>query len=145
MKLIHADIADEKLNPDLLVVTTNGCLTHEGKLVMGAGVALKFRNSYPGIDAILGAHVQNKGNTPCLIKQWTPHICSLPTKNRWQDPSPISLVTESLQRLVTLVDYHGYQRVVLPCPGVGYGMLSWVQVKPICAELLDDRFTVVTL
>jgi O-acetyl-ADP-ribose deacetylase (regulator of RNase III) len=144
MKQTTADIADKTLKPDLVVVTTNGCLTHTGLLVMGAGVALKFKRSYPGIDAILGTWVQERGNVPCLITKWAPHIISLPTKNHWQDPSPIDLVESSLRRLMDIVDYHGYQRIVMPRVGCGLGGLSWEKdVRPLCIRYLDDRFTVV--
>lgn len=144
MKQITADIADRTLRPDLVVVTTNGCRTHMGALVMGAGVALKFKLSYPGIDLILGEWVQEKGNVPCLIRKWTPHIISLPTKNHWQDPSPIDLVENSLRRLVDIVDYHGYRNVVMPRPGCGNGGLAWKGViEELCVKYLDDRFTVV--
>lgn len=124
------------------VVTTNGVVKENGELVMGAGVALEAKKRFPGLPAKLGKWVLEYGNRPFICKQ--EGIITFPTKHNWRDLSHPLLITESTERLVEIADKYLILHVVLPRPGCGNGGLTWDFVRPILAERLDHRFTVIS-
>ena len=56
------------------------------------------------------------------------------------------LIANSLVELVQLADKHPeWKTIVMPRLGCGAGELSWEnQIKPMCEDVLDDRFHVYT-
>ena len=54
---IAGDFWDHAQDYDVLVVPTNGVLTKDNKLVMGAGLARQFRDKYSGIDSYFGGRL----------------------------------------------------------------------------------------
>ena len=56
------------------------------------------------------------------------------------------LIADSLIELVVLADEHpAWKTIVMPRPGCGAGELSWEnQIKPMCEDVLDNRFHVYT-
>lgn len=65
-------------------------------------------------------------------------------KHHWREPADLTLIHRSAYQLVALSDKFGYSRVVLPRTGAGNGRLVWRDVRPTLAEVLDNRFTVVS-
>ena len=128
-----------------ICVTTNGVVKKDGRLVMGAGIAKQARDRFLGIDAFAGDAVRWNGNkTQVIWLSGATDIIALPTKDHCRDPSPVSLITKSIEELVILSDENGYNKVLLPRPGCGHGGLNWERdVKPLLQERLDDRFIVV--
>ena len=135
------------------VVTTNGMLKRDGKLVMGAGIAKYCRDTFPGIDAILGWHVKQSGNVPAWTAAWEDfhreaagldpfvNVISCPTKHDWRNPSDLNLIVDSCRRLPAIADEIGLDRIYLPALGCGLGGLNWKNaVMPAIAGILDDRF-----
>ena len=135
-------------------VTTNGVVKADGKLVMGAGIARYARDSFPGIDAVLGEHVKCGGNVPAWLPALLdPHreaagldpkvnVVTCPTKRHWKDPSDPGLIAASCRKLVEMAGTYGLERVYLPPLGCANGGLDWKRdVEPVCSAVLDDRFT----
>ncbi|WP_275451504.1 macro domain-containing protein [Geobacter anodireducens] len=56
-------------------------------------------------------------------------------------PAPIR---RSAAELRALADREGWTRVIVPRPGCGGGGLAWQDVRPLLADILDDRFTMIT-
>ena len=56
----------------------------------------------------------------------------------------IEIIKQSAYQLVELADSNPWNTIVLPRPGCGAGELSWEQVEPVLANILDDRFKVIT-
>lgn len=54
MRLARGDMWSAYDGADLFLVTTNGVVTRDGKLVMGAGIARQARDRFPGLDEALG-------------------------------------------------------------------------------------------
>lgn len=130
---------------DLRLVTTNGHITPKGKVVMGRGCALELRDAAPGVDARLAKLVRRFGNRVFRIARINGAVvASLPVKHHWREEADPDLIVRSVHQLVELANKFNYTRVVLPRPGCGNGRLSWKEVKPLIAPLLDDRFTVVS-
>ncbi len=134
---------------DAICFTSNGIVKADGSLVMGAGVAKEFAEYYPWLPKVMGHKVKLLGNIPHLINYYNfttykPAIISFPTKHHWKNPSDLELIKKSASALKKITDTKGYNKVVLPRPGVGLGGLSWPeQVKPAIENILDDRFCVV--
>ena len=145
MKNFKGNIFDYIQRVDAICVTTNGVVKANGHNVMGAGLAKQFANRYPSLPSLVGAHIKYHNNTTntFTIPQQKAKVISLPTKNNWKDKSDISLIEQSLTKLVQIADDEDYKFVILTKPGCGLGGLKWVDVKPICEKLLDDRFWII--
>ncbi|MDB5955685.1 MAG: Appr-p processing protein [Ramlibacter sp.] len=117
---------------DALVNTVNT----EG--VMGKGIALQFRNSYPAmyqnyLDAcksgriMLGEmHVYDLG----AIGDGPRWIINFPTKGHWRSKSRIADIEEGLKSLVQTIQRLQIRSIAVPPLGCGNGGLDWAEVKP---------------
>jgi len=105
-----------------VIVTTNGVLKEDGKLVMGKGVALSATYKYPDIDAILGRMVKWYGNKPFYIKG--ANMISWPTKHDWRYDSSMSLIVEGAYIIKEMIDFYDFKYVYSPWPGCGNGNLD---------------------
>lgn len=143
MKIVNADILKAK-GYDAICVTTNGIVKKDGSLVMGAGIALQFKNKYPDLPFILGRKVATYGNQPFYVRTNTGQsIVSFPTKENYKDKSSLDLIISSAQRIKNLANKFYWTKVAIPAPGVGLGGLSWSQdVEPALSKILDDRFVI---
>jgi len=136
---------------DAVCFTSNEVIKKDGKLVMGAGVAKQFRDTFPGLDQEAGTSVKKYGNACKIIRSMhflgtMLEIIAFPTKGHWKNPSDIKLIRQSALELLEMANKHGWKQVYLPAPGVGLGGLSWKnEVKPLLEKILDDRFIVTFL
>lgn len=141
---------------DARVVTTNGFVKTDGDLVMGGGCAKEARDRWPTIAQLLGERVTKWGNHVQVLQPedygGELPLISFPTKPAYGpkgEPgfkvgSDLKLIRRSTAQLVAVTNAFGWQAVVLPRPGVGLGGLDWQTVRPLLADLLDERFTVVS-
>lgn len=132
---------------DARCITTNGSIKKDKHGVMGRGVARQAKQYYPGVDELLGAHLEANGNhTGVLVEgnRQTMTLVALPVKRTWDAKAEVVLIKRSLDELIALADARGWKTVILPRPGCGNGRLSWEWVvKPLVESRLDDRFVVV--
>ena len=134
---------------DAHVITTNGFVKKTGECVMGRGCAKEARDMFPGLALRLGGMIQDRGNKVHHIgspKMDTPvkNLVSFPVKHNWWENADPLLIGHSAIELETLTTLEGWDTVVLPRPGVGNGKLPWYQVRALLAEILDDRFHIIT-
>ena len=131
---------------DLRMITTNPIVRKkDGACVMGRGCALEAKTRYPGIEYRLGELLKAYGNRVMRIGRYDDVvIASFPVKRHWREEAVPELIRRSARQLVELADKFGYRNVVLPRPGCGNGKLSWSEIRPLLAEVLDERFTVLT-
>lgn len=132
---------------DLRCITTNGATRKsDGAAVMGRGCAREAKTKFPGIDFRLGELLRKHGNRVMRLMKLPDgsHLASFPVKHNWREQADPDLIRRSAEQLVALADKFGYERVVLPRPGCGNGKLSYDQVRPILAGVLDERFAVIT-
>jgi len=146
MKEIKGDFWDCAPDYEVLCVTTNGVVKSNNNLVMGGGIARQFRNRYVTLASLLGNHVLRAGNVPKLTNFIdSPSVLSIPTKNEWTGPSPISLVLKSAVLAVRLLDQTSFTKILSVQPGCGLGGLDWKEVKPVLEKAgWDDRFTIIS-
>ena len=104
--------------------------------VMGAGLALRFKELYPGN---VGAYVRACGTGRLRLgrvhvyETGLPHpsfIINFPTKRHWLDPSRLEDIDAGLEALVSEVKWHHIQSIAVPALGCGLGGLRWEDVLP---------------
>jgi hypothetical protein len=133
---------------DAFVVTTNGIVKRNGAAVMGAGVALYARETFPGIDMRLGQLLKQHGNRVFNMGTYESpvgkpqRVVTFPTKKDWKDPSDPNLILKSCAELIEMTDEFGWSRVILPPVGTGNGGLNTEYVREMLEPILDNRFVV---
>ena len=104
--------------------------------VMGKGIALMFRESFPDNTRVYAAACKAGEvrvgrmlvtENPTLIgPRW---IINFPTKKHWRNPSKLEWVRAGLKDLACAVQEHGIRSVAVPPLGCGNGGLEWDQVR----------------
>ena len=62
----------------------------------------------------------------------------------WMAKASLTIIEDSCRCLTLMAALEEWQTVVLPKPGCGAGELDWEkQVKPLVADLLDNRFYII--
>lgn len=111
--------------------------------IMGAGLALAFKQRYPVMfEEYRRACAQN------LVQPGKPHVWSnpnapetiinVPTKRHWRQPSRYDDVELSLVWLRDYLVDKGEVRIALPALGAGLGGLDWERVKELIIKHLSD-------
>lgn len=129
----------------IIVITTNGGVRRDGACVMGRGCARTARDRFAGLDQHLGSLIREHGNRAFRLGTWDGiPLASMPVKHNWSDTADVDLITTSARQLVEMADKFHWERIVVPRPGCGNGGLDWDDVRPHLADVLDDRFDVIT-
>lgn len=143
MKEIRGNLWDVEC--DLRVLTTNGIVKKDGACVMGRGCAYEAKTRFPGMEFRLGELLREHGNRVMRLGRYGgTMIASFPVKHHWKQEAEPVLIRRSAEQLVALADKFGHEHIAIPRPGCGNGKLSWDDVRKVLAEILDDRFLVVT-
>ena len=121
--------------------------------VMGKGIALMFRETFPDNarayedackagDVHVG-HVLATRNPALLGPRWIIHF---PTKKHWRNASKVEWIRDGLKDLMKVVRQNEIRSVALPPLGCGNGGLEWEQVRreieAATVELPDVEFIV---
>lgn len=124
----------------VIVITTNGSLTPDGRAIFGRGVARQAALRHPGLAEKLGGLLAAQGNH---VFDLGCGIVTFPVEETpWSLPD-LRIVARSAEELRQLADSSGWQQVVVPRPGCGGG-LAWQDVKPLLTPWFDGRFTVIS-
>ncbi len=131
---------------DLRVITTNGDINRHGAAVMGRGCAREAAERISGLEYHFARLLRRHGNRVMRLTKPAKGaaLASFPVKHHWREQADPDLIVRSAHQLVALADKFGYSRIVLARPGCGNGSLCWEDVRPLIADVLDDRFSVVT-
>lgn len=130
---------------DLRVITTNPAINARNQAVMGRGCALEAKRRIPGLEYRFAGLLREHGNRVMRLARYRgADLASFPVKHHWKEEADPELIRSSARQLAALADKFGYNNVVLPRPGCGNGRLSWREVHPVLAQILDGRFTAVT-
>lgn len=68
MKTYKCNIWNYADHVDAICFTSNGYVKPNGCAVMGRGIALDTKNKFPGIDKLLGNHIEKNGNNVGVIQ-----------------------------------------------------------------------------
>jgi O-acetyl-ADP-ribose deacetylase (regulator of RNase III) len=116
--------------------------------VMGKGIALQFKKTFPEMfreyEKLCASgqlqpgqvHVYERGE---LLNPR--YIINFPTKRHWREKAKLQYIREGLQALVSEVQLRHIRSLAIPALGSGLGELKWDQVFPLikeaCAQLPD--------
>ncbi len=113
--------------------------------VMGKGIALMFRESFPfaarAYEEACKAGEVRVGcmfvteNAELVSPRW---IINFPTKKHWRQPSKLEWVREGLKDLVRVIRERGIHSIAIPPLGCGNGGLEWSQVRSEIEAALAD-------
>lgn len=113
--------------------------------VMGKGIALMFKEAFPGNfhayeDAckhkeIKIGHMFVTENRTLSGPRW---IINFPTKKHWRQPSKLEWIIEGLGDLRAVIREHEIRSIALPPLGAGNGGLDWAEVRPEVVRALGN-------
>lgn len=109
--------------------------------VMGAGLALEFKNRYPKNYWAYKEWCRNRNGYDIVFFFQTRNIiiCNLATKYHWNQKSNKVLIDRGLTRLTNYVNMNQslVNSVAIPALGCGLGGLDWNEVKPMIVSNLS--------
>lgn len=113
--------------------------------VAGKGIALQFRQAYPGNFRAYERAAKNGDVVPGRMFVWStgqlqlPHyIINFPTKRHWRGNSRLSDIISGLQDLVGVIAEYQIKSIAVPPLGCGNGGLKWSDVRPLIVDALKD-------
>jgi len=127
-----------KADAEALVNTVN-CVG-----VMGRGIALHFKNAYPGNFKAYAAACKRSDVQPGRMFVYetglpTPRwIINFPTKRHWRGKSRIEDIEAGMDALVAEIRARDISSVAIPPLGSGLGGLAWRDVRPTIERALAD-------
>jgi O-acetyl-ADP-ribose deacetylase (regulator of RNase III) len=113
--------------------------------VMGKGIALQFKKSFPNnfkayaeackkeLIGIGNLFVFRDSNLSTGEKV----IINFPTKKSWRKPSEYSYIEEGLNDLIRIINIEQIKSVAIPPLGAGNGGLEWEKVKKMIEQRLS--------
>lgn len=124
-----------EVDADILINTVN-CVG-----VMGAGVALAFKNKYPDMYKEYKQYCNLGLISPGKLHIWNNDdktIINFPTKRNWRNKSKYEDIQSGLLALKEYLSTVGSSRVALPALGCGHGGLDWKIVSKMISDNLGD-------
>lgn len=128
-----------KDDSDALINTVN-CVG-----VMGRGIALQFKNAWPGnFDDYAAACKRNEVQPGRMFVHETGlltpprFIINFPTKRHWRGKSRIEDIEAGLVALVAVIRAKGIRSIAIPPLGSGLGGLEWSEVRPCIERAMQD-------
>lgn len=113
--------------------------------VMGKGIALQFKQAYPGnFRAYEAACRRGEVRLGEMFTYETGllenprFIVNFPTKGHWRSKSRLGDIRSGLADLRRVIHDRGIRSIAIPPLGCGNGGLSWREVRPLIAEALGD-------
>lgn len=104
--------------------------------VMGKGIALMFRDSFPtNAELYVKAAKEKRIKVGRMFVTENPRfsgprwIINFPTKKHWRHPAKLEWIKSGLQDLVRVVREKGIRSIAIPPLGSGAGRLDWRSVR----------------
>lgn len=112
--------------------------------VMGKGIALQFKNAFPGMFKAYNSAAKRGEIKLGQMHVWQTqaldgpqYIINFPTKGHWRSKSRIVDIDSGLVDLVNVVREHGITSIAVPPLGCGNGGLDWADVEPRIRAAFD--------
>jgi len=108
---------------------------------MGKGLALEFKNRFPGLFEAYTNDLLDKRlaiGAPTIWKGKERWVVNFPTKDDWRNPSEYSYIEKGLAGLRAKLDEWGVLSLAIPPLGCGLGSLDWKKVRPMIEASLGD-------
>jgi len=133
IEFVQGDIFDKEV--DIRINTVN-CVG-----VMGAGVALAFKQRYPEMFKDYQSACKSGLVRPGVMHIWRSlegdWIINFPTKRDWKEPSRYEDIDSGLDDLRQYLNSIGPVTVALPALGCGHGGLDWNRVSDMISQKLE--------
>ncbi|MGD0443452.1 MAG: macro domain-containing protein [Edaphobacter sp.] len=137
MKFTHGNLLEAPVEALVNTVNTVG--------VMGKGIALMFKEAFPGNFRAYEDACKHKEvkigrmfvteNRTFSGPRW---IVNFPTKKHWRQPSKLEWIIEGLGDLRKFIQENEIRSIALPPLGAGNGGLEWTEVRPELERVLGD-------
>lgn len=130
-----------EIRGDLFAVPNLDALAHGVNCVgvMGAGIAVRFRDTWPEMFSHYREACRQGVLQPGGIIAWRtlgrgPWVYNLATQDRIGPHAKLDWIEESLTKMVRLALKDGVKRIGMPRLGCGLGGLSYADVRPLIAN-----------
>ena len=138
IRYVEGDIVESQA--DALVNTVN-CVG-----VMGRGIALQFKEAFPGNFKAYAAACKRGEVRPGRMFVYETgeltgprYIINFPTKVHWRGKSRIEYIESGLEALVAEVrERDDIRSIAIPPLGTGLGGLAWTEVRPLIDRAMDE-------
>lgn len=137
IKFVQGNLFDAPVDALVNTVNTVG--------IMGKGIALMFKEAFPGNFRAYEAACKAKDvrvgrmfvteNATFKGPRW---IINFPTKEHWRQPSRIEWIETGLKDLRNFIEAKEIRSIALPPLGAGNGGLDWKEVKQEIIQTLSD-------
>ena len=114
--------------------------------VMGRGIALQFKQTFPDNFKAYAAACKRQEVLPGRMFVFDTHqlaapryIINFPTKRHWRDKSRIEDIESGLAALVQVIRERRIRSIAVPPLGSGLGGLDWAQVRLRIEAALGER------
>lgn len=108
---------------------------------MGKGLALEFKNRFPGLFESYTNDLLDKRlaiGAPTIWKGKEKWVVNFPTKDDWRKPSEYEYIEKGLVGLRPKLDEWSVLSLAIPPLGCGLGSLDWNKVRPMIEKYLGD-------
>lgn len=106
--------------------------------VMGKGLALQFKQAFPGNFQAYQHACQSGEVMPGQMftvstgrLDYPRYIINFPTKRHWRNPSRLEYIETGLEALIATVECLEISSIAVPPLGCGNGGLKWTRVAPL--------------
>lgn len=133
--ILKGNLLESKADAIINTVNTKG--------IMGKGIALQFKKSFPDMFKVYQTASKNGQIVIGKMFVWQNpsmfgprYIINFPTKNDWRHPSKLEYIQKGLTDLIAVIKQLGINSIAIPPLGCGSGGLDWATVRP----LIINRF-----
>jgi O-acetyl-ADP-ribose deacetylase (regulator of RNase III) len=137
IRYVEGDILEAQTEA---IVNTVNCVG-----VMGRGIALQFKNAFPGNFKAYAAACKRGEVQPGRMFVYETgeltgprYIINFPTKVHWRGKSRIEHIESGLEALVAEVKALDIRSIAIPPLGSGLGGLAWTEVRPLIDRALAE-------
>ncbi len=128
---------------DIVLFTSNSVIKNNGALVMGAGIALDFRERFKDLDKRIGERIRHLSEYNLLVLESQVSygdisVGALQTKVHFKDNSPMELVLRSIAELKKFASSHKEYRIATVFPGIKHGKLSIESLQEFVEKLPEN-------
>lgn len=146
MVLLEGSVVIVSEHGDLLRADTEALVNTVNTVgVMGKGIALQFKRTFPDMYKSYRAAAKRGDVQLGRVHVWETgllanprFIINFPTKGHWRQNSVLADVEEGLADLARVVEELGIRSIAIPPLGCGNGGLEWCAVEPLIRDAFAE-------